>query len=294
MEQEQLFLLRLALAEGIGPYTRYKMYRYACELQDFTLTGDHLSHLLKNRRSLPRFLTSFSSAEHDVRHVAQTQPLLFFTDAEYPPLLKEITDPPLVLFYRGQRELLQRPKLALVGARDCSREASRVVRALLPELIEKNYVIVSGLARGVDTEAHKAAITLGGQTIAVIGCGLDTSYPGENAALQQFMGKRQLILSEYPKGARPERYHFPQRNRLIAGLSVGVCVVEARQQSGSLITAQLALDYGREVFAVPGAILSGRSSGCHQLIQDGAKCTQTAQDILPEIEQFHSPQRINP
>ena len=144
------------------------------------------------------------------------------------------------------------------------------------------FVIVSGLARGIDTSAHVSVLKNGGATIAVIGCGLDVYYPKENQQLQDYLGKNHLVLSEYAPGEKPLKYHFPERNRIIAGLSQGVLVAEAKARSGCLITCERALEEGRDVFAIPGNILDGQSDGCHKLINEGAKCVTSGQDILSE------------
>ncbi|MGT2906333.1 DNA-processing protein DprA [Streptococcus dentiloxodontae] len=208
-------------------------------------------------------------------------PSLSILDKEYPPALKEIYNAPALLFYQGNIELLTKPKLAVVGSRKCSETGSKSVQKIVKEL-GNHFVLVSGLARGIDTSAHVSALKNGGATIAVIGTGLDVHYPKENAALQDFIGKNQLILTEYGPGEQPLKYHFPERNRIIAGLSQGVIVAEAKIRSGSLITCERAMEEGRDVFAIPGSILDGKSDGCHHLIQEGAKCVVTGFDILNE------------
>lgn len=209
-------------------------------------------------------------------------PSVSILDEDYPLELKSSYNPPVLLFYQGNLELLSKPKLAVVGARKCSDTGTKSVQKLIQEL-GNQFVIVSGLARGIDTSAHVAALKNGGSTIGVIGTGLDIYYPKENKALQDYMATNQLVLSEYGPGEQPLKYHFPERNRIISALSMGVMVVEAKLRSGSLITCERAMEEGREVFAVPGNILDGKSDGCHHLIQEGAKCVASGMDILSEF-----------
>ena len=178
--------------------------------------------------------------------------------------------------------MLSKPKLAVVGARKCSETGKQSVRKIVSEL-GNHFTIVSGLARGIDTCAHIEALKNKGNTIAVIGTGLDVYYPKENKALQDYMAKNHLVLTEYGPGEQPLKYHFPERNRIISGLCQGVMVVEAKLRSGSLITCERAMEEGRDVFAIPGNILDGKSDGCHHLIQEGAKCITTGFDILSEF-----------
>lgn len=189
----------------------------------------------------------------------------------YPAALRQIFEPPILLFYKGDLSLLSDDKLGVVGSRKGGPYGESVVDSFLTELAPR-FAIVSGLAKGIDAFAHKKAIELQGRTIAITGCGLDRCYPYENRLLQKEIASEHLILSEYPLGARPLRHHFPLRNRLIAGISLGILVVEAEYKSGSLITAQLALNEGREVFCIPGSVLSPLSLGPNHLIQQGAHC----------------------
>ncbi|MGT2783897.1 DNA-processing protein DprA [Streptococcus merionis] len=208
-------------------------------------------------------------------------PALSILDEDYPLALREIYNPPTLLFYQGNLELLHQPKLAIVGSRNASKTGAGAVQKIVKEL-DNHFVIVSGLARGIDTAAHMAVLKNGGQTIAVIGTGLDVFYPKENRELQGYMSRNQLVLTEYEPSQQPLKFHFPERNRIIAGLASGVVVVEAKMRSGSLITCERAIEEGRDVFAVPGSILDGQSDGCHHLIREGAKCTNSGQDILSE------------
>ncbi|HFH9205752.1 TPA: DNA-processing protein DprA [Streptococcus agalactiae] len=210
-------------------------------------------------------------------------PVLSILDSNYPLELKEIYNPPVLLFYQGNIELLSKPKLAVVGARQASQIGCQSVKKIIKET-NNQFVIVSGLARGIDTAAHVSALKNGGSSIAVIGSGLDVYYPTENKKLQEYMSYNHLVLSEYFTGEQPLKFHFPERNRIIAGLCQGIVVAEAKMRSGSLITCERALEEGREVFAIPGNIIDGKSDGCHHLIQEGAKCIISGKDILSEYQ----------
>ncbi len=210
-------------------------------------------------------------------------PVLSILDSNYPLELKEIYNPPVLLFYQGNIELLSKPKLAVVGARQASQIGCQSVKKIIKET-NNQFVIVSGLARGIDTAEHVSALKNGGSSIAVIGSGLDVYYPTENKKLQEYMSYNHLVLSEYFTGEQPLKFHFPERNRIIAGLCQGIVVAEAKMRSGSLITCERALEEGREVFAIPGNIIDGKSDGCHHLIQEGAKCIISGKDILSEYQ----------
>lgn len=204
-------------------------------------------------------------------------------DAAYPPALLEIADPPVLLYVKGELALLSRPSLAMVGARSATPQGEANAEAFARALSEANLTVVSGLALGIDGAAHRGALTGPGRTVAVIGTGADRIYPARNAELARRIAEDGAIVSEYPLGTPPTAHNFPRRNRLIAGLAQGVLVVEAALQSGSLITARLAAECGREVFAIPGSIHSPVARGCHKLIRDGAKLVESAQDILEEL-----------
>ena len=210
-------------------------------------------------------------------------PSFSILDEIYPWDLSEIYNPPALLFYQGNIDLLELPKVAVVGSRDSSKLGNQSVQKIIKEL-NNELIIVSGLARGIDTAAHMAALQNGGRTIAVIGTGLDVFYPKANKKLQSYIGKNHLVLSEYGPGEQPLKFHFPERNRIIAGLCRGVIVAEAKMRSGSLITCERAMEEGRDVFAIPGSILDGKSDGCHLLIQEGAKCIMSGSDVLSEFD----------
>ena len=210
--------------------------------------------------------------------------ILTLADAAYPQSLLEIADPPPVLYVKGDPALLARPALAMVGSRAPTVQGEANAKAFAGSLGAAGLVIISGLAQGIDAAAHQGALAVqGGSTIAVIGTGIDRVYPARNAALAREIAAKGVILSEFPLGTPPARWNFPRRNRLIAGLSLGVLVVEATPESGSLITARLAAEAGREVFAIPGSIHSPQARGCHRLIREGAKLVETAEDVFEEL-----------
>ena len=201
-------------------------------------------------------------------------------DEEYPPILREIARPPLVLFARGN-PIPGTERIAIVGARAATQYGKRVAEEIAMGVAAQGVTVVSGAAQGIDSAAHKGALRAG-RTVAVLGCGVDVAYPKFNAKLLDEIAESGVVLSEYPPGTQPFPAFFPQRNRIISGLSRGTLVVEAAERSGSLITAELALSEGRDVFAVPGSIYSDLSRGCHRLIQQGAKLAASAEDILSE------------
>lgn len=206
-------------------------------------------------------------------------------DYAYPQRLREIHLPPR-LYIAGDNALLQYPAIAVVGSRAMTRYGESICRQLVRDLVDCGFIIVSGLATGIDGVAHQAAIANGGLTIAVLGSGLDPDslYPAEHRTLAHTIANGHgVLVSEYAPGSRAQQYCFPARNRIIAGLTVGTVVIEARLKSGALITAKRALEYNREVFAVPGSVLSSRSSGVHQLLRQGAILTESYKDILAEL-----------
>jgi DNA processing protein len=204
-------------------------------------------------------------------------------DEEYPRALSEIADPPFLLFAVGRLERLRLPAVAVVGSRNATRYGRDVAARLARDLSLAGVAIVSGFARGVDASAHEAAREGPGGTVAVLGCGLDVDYPSEHSRLKRELAESDLLLSEFPPGAEPRPQNFPIRNRIIAGLASGVVVVEASRRSGSLITARLAADFGRDVFAVPGSVFSETSVGTHELLRDGAILCRGAEDVLAEL-----------
>jgi len=240
------------------------------------------AHLLKPpvgrrwREHLEAFDAAAYTRELDARG------LRFVPQRGLPPLLRSIHDPPAGLFLRGDADvqLLARPSVAVVGARACSGYGASVARMLGRELAAAGLVVVSGLARGVDAEAHRGALEGGGTTVAVLGCGIDRDYPSAHAELARRIAATGLVVSEYAPGVEPAPWRFPARNRIIAGLCTATVVVEARERSGALITADLALEEGREVFAVPGEISSSLSAGSNRLLRSGAAALTAPEDVL--------------
>ncbi|EST13080.1 DNA-binding protein [Sporolactobacillus laevolacticus DSM 442] len=205
-----------------------------------------------------------------------------FHHPHYPQLLKTIYDPPYILYAKGRTELLKDKKtLSVVGTRHPSAESGKIMKNVLDPIIEQGWTIISGMAMGVDGMAHQ--LSLAGRTIAVLGSGLYHPYPLQHRQLYQRLCDAQLVISEYPPSARPERWRFPERNRIISGMALGTLVIEAKEKSGSLITADQALDQGRDVFAIPGSILRENSGGTNRLIQQGAKLVCDWHDIIDEL-----------
>jgi DNA processing protein len=266
--------LRLIRSANIGPVS----YR-----QLITRFGSAEAAL----KALPDLATrgggKFQAAPEAVveRELTQAKALgarhVFLDDSDYPGLLAEIENGPAAIMVMGKLELAERPVVAMVGARNASAAACRFARNLALELGEAGIVVASGLARGIDTAAHSGS--LGSGTIGVIAGGIDIAYPPENADLQRAVAEKGLLIAEMPPGTEPRARHFPHRNRIIAGLALGTVVVEAVPKSGSLITARLAGEYGREVMAVPGSPLDPRARGCNQLIREGATLVQDASEI---------------
>jgi len=281
MERSQIQFdqLRLIRSPNIGPVSykqlmqRFGGARAALDaLPDLVRRGGGKQVLLANEAVITREL-QFAYA-FGARHV-------FLGDPDYPPLLSHIDNAPPVICVKGDLALLARPAVALVGARNASAGACQFARQLAFELGQTELTIVSGLARGIDTSAHVGALDSG--TVAVIAGGIDLVYPPENRALQDRIAARGLLIAEQPPGTEPRARHFPYRNRIIAGVSAGTVVIEAAPKSGSLITARLAAESGREVMAVPGSPLDPRSRGCNQLIREGATLVQNASDIAEMV-----------
>lgn len=276
---EALARLRLIRTPRIGPVT------YAQLIARFGSAGAALDALpmLASRGggAAPR-IADERIVEREMRAVEKLGArYLFLGDPEYPPLLAELDDAPVAMTVRGDLKLARRQVIAMVGARNASAAACRFARQLAHDLAGDGVAVVSGLARGIDTAAH--AGSLDGGTIAVIAGGIDVAYPPENAELQERIASAGLLIAEMPPGVEPRARHFPYRNRIIAGLAVGTVVVEAAPRSGSLITARLAGEAGREVMAVPGSPLDPRAQGCNQLIREGATLIQSASDIVETV-----------
>lgn len=209
--------------------------------------------------------------------------IVTLADSDYPQALLNIPDPPLLLYVKGRLDLLNRPALAVVGSRSATPQGTNNAEAFAKALSDAGLCIISGLAHGIDAAAHRGALRGQGSSIAIIGTGLDKVYPAANRDLAHALAQQGALISEFPLGTPPLAANFPRRNRLISGMSLGCLVVEASLQSGSLITARLALEQGRDVFAIPGSIHAPQSKGCHALLKQGAKLVETAQDILEEL-----------
>ncbi len=220
-------------------------------------------------------------AERDGNH------LICHDDDAYPALLREIPDSPLLLYARGNPELLKRPQIAIVGSRNCTPGGAQNAFDFAAQCGAAGLVITSGLALGIDAAAHRGALEIGAETIAVTGTGLDRVYPQSHRRLAERIAERGLLLSEFPLGSPARPANFPQRNRIISGMAIATLVVEAARRSGSLITARFAAEQGREVFAMPGSIHNPQARGCHQLIRDGATLTETVQDIAAELDSLY-------
>jgi DNA processing protein len=290
MDRSSLYYwLALNRLPGVGPVIyRRLLDRFGTPERVFQADLKSFEGVEGLRAGTAQAIVRFKGAEKIDRELEDLEKnqvkVLTFLDPDYPSLLAQIHDPPPFLYYRGNPALLHNQALAMVGSRNGSPYGIRMTERLAWSLTKNGLVVVSGLARGIDTAAHHGALSAQGGTIAILGSGLDVVYPPENEKLYQQIVDHGLVCSEFPLGALPERQNFPIRNRIISGLSLGVVIVEATLKSGSLITARLALDQGREVFAVPGSIESFKSSGTHRLIKEGAKLVENAQDILEELQ----------
>lgn len=290
MDQLALKLFHLDHCRGIGRKTIRAFLRLDPQLESVShFTAGDLSELGMSRRRSELFLHDFHrfAADQMLHHYAERQIVpIAFHQPDYPPLLGKIYDPPLILYVRGHKEWLSDVKMiSVVGTRRPSAAAGPAMRRILLPLVESGWIIVSGMATGIDGMAHRLAAA-GGRTIAVLGSGLFHPYPAGHVGLFNRLCDDHLVISEYPPQTRPERWRFPERNRIISGLSRGTVVVEAKAKSGSLITADQALEQGREVFALPGSILNENSVGTNRLIQQGAKLILGSQDILDELAPF--------
>ncbi len=282
--------LRLTLIPGIGGETQRQLLK-ACGGPEgiFAAPPAALRGILGSGL-IERLLTHTCESEIAAALAWVAQPgnhLLTLADAAYPPALLTTPDPPVLFYAKGNLDLLNRPAFAIVGSRNATKQGEANAAAFASALAGAGLTIVSGLAAGIDAAAHRGALKEKASTIAVIGTGIDRIYPASNAALAREIAEHGVIVSEFPLGTPPIAANFPRRNRLIAGLTRGCLVVEAARQSGSLITARLAAEAGRDVFAIPGSIHSPQSKGCHALIQQGAKLVESAQDILEELRWEH-------
>lgn len=275
-----LILLR---APGIGPRTLLRLLERHSSATEAVAQARNSSDLASATRE---WLNAPDGAliEADLRWLDQANThALCWDDPRYPKALREIADPPAILFVRGDPALLSRPQLAIIGSRNPSAQGKQTAYQFARHLASPELCITSGLALGIDAAAHQGALDAEGPTIAVMGTGPDRVYPARNRDLAIRIAEHGALISEFPIGTGPNPGHFPRRNRIISGLSLGTLVVEAGVESGSLITARLAAEQGREVFAIPGSIHNPMSKGCHRLIKEGAKLVECADDILTEL-----------
>jgi DNA processing protein len=283
----QINILTRAMRARLSVKLIMALLTQGVELNDLiTLSEAQLARLGFSEKQAVSFLQD-DEGEQELHWLENDKhSLISIFDAAYPALLKEIADPPLGLYVMGDISLLSQPQLAMVGSRNPSHAGKQIAEEFAAFFAEAGLCITSGMATGIDAASHRGALHKIGKTIAVCGTGLDRVYPAQHRGLAQQIAEYGALVSEFPLGTKPQAYNFPQRNRIISGLSLGTLVVEAAVQSGSLITARQALDQGREVFAVPGSIHNPLAKGCHQLIRQGAKLVETAQDVLEELRPF--------
>ncbi len=303
LDPERAAWLRLSLTPGVGPVTARRLLEafglpdaiFAASARTLTpLAGEPLARILAAPATDAQ-LTAIAATAHWLAQ-SPSHHLVTLADAAYPSGLLAMTDPPPLLYAIGRLELLAQPTLAIVGSRSATQQGAATAESFAAGLARAGLSIVSGLALGIDAAAHRGALKAAaegarGSTVAVVGTGIDIVYPSSNRALTEQLRRQGLVLSELPLGTPAVAHNFPRRNRLIAGLSRGVLVVEAAVHSGSLITARLAAEQGREVFAIPGSIHSPVAKGCHRLIKDGAKLVESVQDILEELRVDTAPAR---
>jgi len=294
-EKEYAVWLALGRVKGLGCAGFKKLAEHFSDLRGvFSASEEELAQVPGLDRGAVEGLLNFSEwseVEEELdRALEAGMSILSFQDPGYPARLRMISDPPPVLYVKGEICRQDEKAVAVVGSRSASDYGRRITQELCRDLASLGFTVVSGMARGIDGKAHEAALSAGGRTIAVLGCGVDVVYPPEHDRLYQKIAEKGAVLSELPMGTPPFSFNFPSRNRLISGLSLGVVVVEATEKSGSLITAGLALEQGREVFAVPGEAGASRSRGTHRLIRQGAKLVETIRDIMEEI----APQMMGP
>jgi len=283
--------LRLTLVPGVGPETqRHLLAAFGPPESIFTASRSALREVVGKKADL--LLDAKNGEAVEKAQAWSQQPgnhLVTLADPEYPRSLLETADPPSVLYVKGRLELLNRPAVAIVGSRNATPQGLQDAQAFATALAQRGMTVVSGLALGIDGAAHRGALGEKGSTVAVIGTGADRIYPARHQELAIKVAELGAIVSEFPLGTPAVAHNFPRRNRIIAGMSQGCLVVEAALESGSLITARLAADLGREVFAIPGSIHSPVARGCHRLIKQGAKLVECAQDILEELHAWTPP-----
>jgi DNA processing protein len=274
---------------AVGCRTFLRLLKTHTPEQLFAESAQNWSRLgLKNETIDALRKPDWAIIDGDLEWLAQANnSVVTIEDELYPPLLKELPDPPPLLFVRGNVGLLSMPQIAIVGSRNPSNLGKQTAFEFAKSLTQHGFVITSGLALGIDAASHQGALSVGGWTIAVAGTGLDRVYPARHKELATEIVNKGAMVSELPPGTTAKANHFPRRNRIISGLSQGLLVVEAAKESGSLITARMALEQNREVFAIPGSIHNPLARGCNALIREGAKLVETTQDILEELNQYN-------
>lgn len=286
MNKNKTYFLALNRIKNVGPRTVMKLLQRFPELEElFTLKTHELEQIgLKSSISSEISTFDFNLIDEDfIWEENANHKVLTIEDEEYPYLLKQIYDPPFVLYSAGKTDFLNNASLAIVGSRNPTSVGGENAYRFSRELAKIPLVIISGLALGVDKYAHKGAIDAGGKTIAVLGSGIDCIYPHRHLKLAEEIEEKGLLLSEFPLKTKPHALHFPRRNRIISGLSLATLVIEAAIKSGSLITARFALEQNRDVLAIPGSIHNPQSRGCNKLIRDGAKLVTSIDDVLNEL-----------
>lgn len=294
--EERLAWIAWSSVPGVGPVTfRRLVERFGSAAEAWRVPGAELERLGMAARAVADLAakrdTAWPQRVAD-RLAGLGAEALSWHDPAYPELLKHIASPPIVLYVRGAFQQADEWAIAVVGTRKATVYGRDMTERLVGDLARAGVTIVSGLARGIDSHAHRTALDAGGRTLAVLGSGIDVIYPPENARLAEAIVASGAVLSEFPPGTQPDGRHFPLRNRIITGLALGVLIVEAPEDSGALISADCALDQGREVFAVPGNVTQRSSSGTNRLIQDGAKLVTCARDVLEELRLEMLPQQL--
>lgn len=286
---EKAILCKMHTVNGIGNASLWRIKREFGSFKEFWENNSLLNNSLFSNEIINQIMCL--KKEDPVKYfeylVSQDIKVITVEEDDYPHILRNIPNPPYLLYCRGKTDIMQNFAIAIVGARNATPYGKKVARNWARELARKEIVVVSGMARGVDTEAHLGVLEAGGKTVAVLGSGINIVYPRENEELFKRIAQNGVVVSEFPLNTPPEPGNFPRRNRIISGLSYGVLVVEAGIKSGALITADFALEQGRDVFAVPGPVTARASEGCNNLIKQGAKLTTCVEDILEEYSHVY-------
>lgn len=288
-EADLAYWLALHRAPRVGSVTFAKLLKFFAEPRQVFSAHSQQWEAAGLKQNLQNYLRTpdWAAVEQDLAWLEHPEHhILTWNQAQYPARLKEIHDPPPLLFVQGNVKLLSMPQLAMVGSRNPSQSGQETAQEFAQYLASTGWVITSGMAFGIDAASHQGALNANGYTIAVAGTGLNTVYPAKHKALAEKIRQTGAIISEFPPDMPARQQHFPRRNRIISGMSVGTLVIEATLRSGSLITARQAAEQGREVFAIPGSIHNPLAKGCHALIKDGAKLVESAHDVVEELHAF--------